>query len=214
MALKKSKTEKILEKDILKVVGFLAVLVVIYWIASTYFQSFNHFEYRGLEFTKEKFDKLLVYHYYYYYNNKEGQPVQYNLYLRNDPRTNNVSVEGKVSFEKPYVYVTFDSSYPSYCSDSTQSAVDLGLFLTQNQITVFNGLMNETEARESGQKHYSCDSLSNSVEVIELKGGNETKVVVNGNCHEIIVGPDCRIQEAEEKFKLETLINAREKALG
>ncbi len=207
---KATKTEKILEKDILKVVGFIAILILIYWIAGAYFKSLSHFNYRGLEFTKERFDKLTVYHYYYYFKNKIGQPVQFNLYLRHDPRTNNVTVEGDpVLFEKAYAYMTFDSSYPNTCNDSTQAVVDLGLFLTQNQIKVFNGLMNETEARITNQTHYSCSNLSPTVEVIELKGGDETKIHVNGNCHQIIIGPDCKVQEAVEKFKLESILNAR-----
>jgi hypothetical protein len=207
---KKSQTEKILEKDLLKIIGFIAVLIVIYWLASTYFQSLNHFNYRGLEFTKERFDKLTVYHYYYYFKNKVGQAIQYNLYLRNDPRTNNVTVEGdKVLFENAYAYITFDSTYPSGCQDSTQAVVDLGLFLSQNQIKVFNGLMNKTEADMTNQSYFTCTTLPDSAEVIELKGGRETKIRAQDNCNEIIIGPDCRVQEAIEKFKLESLINAR-----
>src|SRR3989344_2513598 len=103
---KKLTGERLLERDIIKVLIFFGVLVVLYFIAGMYFRSLNQFTFNGLAFTKEKYGELPVYHYYYYFNDKAGRPVQYNVFLQHDPRTNNISTRGDpVLFEQSQIYI-------------------------------------------------------------------------------------------------------------
>ena len=212
---KKLTGERLLERDIIKVLIFFGVLVVLYFIAGMYFRSLNQFTFNGLAFTKEKYGELPVYHYYYYFNDKAGRPVQYNVFLQHDPRTNNISTRGDpVLFEQSQIYITFGDSYPSSCRGSSAAVFDLTLFLSQNKMAVMTGLTNESTAKASEKEFYSCNKQPSSSEVIEFLGGERTEIVVEDNCHRIYVGPECRMQEAIEKFKIESLINARQRNLG
>lgn len=212
---KEKKQEKLLEKDLMRILLFGAALVVLYFITSYYFKSLNQFDYQGLSFTRERFDKDMLYHYYYYYTKPSGQIIQYNLYLHIDPRTNNVTVQGDpLLLEKPYVYLTYDDSFPDSCQFVGSSVVDLNLFLKQNQITVFSGITNETKALETSQEYISCKSKPDSAEVFEFYAGNETSIVVAGNCHRVYIGPDCGMRDAIEKLKVEIIKQARERALS
>ncbi len=211
---KERKQEKLLERDLVKVILFGVALVVVYFIASYYFKSFNHFEYEGLSFTRERFDKDTLYHYYYYYTNSAGQLIQYNLYLHNDPRTNNVSVSGdRLLLGKRYVYLTYDDTFPNECRYTGSSIVDFNLFLKQNQLTVFSGVTNETNAEETDREYYTCESQPSNAEVFEFSGGNVTEIVIDGNCHRIYIGPDCRVRDAIEKLKVQIIVEARKQNL-
>lgn len=212
---KSSKQERLIEKDLTKILIFGATLIVLYFLASYYFKSFNHFEYEGLRFTRERFDQNTLYHYYYYYTRPSGQIIQYNLYLHIDPRTNNVTVQGDpLLLEKSSVYLTYDDSFPDSCQFIGSSVVDFNLFLKQNQITVFSGITNETKARETDQEHITCEEKPDSAEVFEFYAGNETTVIVSANCHRIYIGSDCGVRDAVEKLKVEIIKQARERAQG
>ncbi len=211
---KERKQEKLLERDLVKVILFGVALVILYFIMSYYFKSFNHFEYEGLSFTRERFDKDTLYHYYYYYTDSAGQLIQYNLYLHNDPRTNNVSIGGDpLLLGKRYVYLTFDDSFPDYCRYTGSSVVDLNLFLKQNQLTVFSGVTNETNAEETNREYITCESQPSSSEVFEFRGGNVTEIFIDDNCHRIYIGPDCAVRDAVEKLKVQIIIEARKNNL-
>lgn len=211
---KERKQERLLERDLVKVILFGVALVVIYFIMSYYFKSLNQFEYEGLSFTRERFDKDTLYHYYYYYTNPAGQLIQYNLYLHNDPRANNVSIRGDpLLLGKKYIYLTYDDSFPNDCRYTGSSVVDLNLFLKQNQLTVFSGVTNETNAEETNREYITCESQPSSSEVFEFWGGNVSEIVINGNCHRVYIGPDCAVRDAIEKLKVQIIAEARKKNL-
>lgn len=204
-----SKAEKQLSKELLVILAFVAFLIVLFIAASLFFRAQNRFTYEGLLFTKESYGELPVFHYYYYFKNTAGQLVQYNLYLQHDPRTNNVTVIGDpVVLTKKAVYVSLDDSYPENCRENLAGLVDLGLFLNENQFTVISSLTNKTRAKEEDKQYITCERKPDA-EVVELKAGNETAIVVDGNCHEILIGPDCQIRPAIEKFKLQIILEAR-----
>jgi len=205
------KTEKKLEHQLLWVVGFVVFLIVLYFAANAFFKYLNGFDYEGMHFTKEKYGDKPVYHHYYYYKQpgSNGGVIQYNLYLLQDPRTNNITFEGdSIFFNRTILYVGIDSSYPEYCRDNSAAVVDMTSFLRGNNFIVEIGLGNKTLAREKGMTHVAC-GINKAWEVVEFIAGNETGVKVNGNCHQIIVGPECRVQDAVEKFKVRAIIDSR-----
>lgn len=215
MPRKKSlKGERLLERDLVRVILFCVALVALYFITSYYFNSLNQFEYEGLQFTRERFDQNTVYHYYYYFTNKAGQLIQYNLYLHNDPRTNNVSISGDpLLLGKSYLYLTYDDSFPESCRYTGSSIVDFNLFLKQNQFTVFSGVMNESNAEATDREYITCENQASSAEVFAFMGGNITEITVDDNCHRIYIGPDCAIRDAIEKIKVQIILEARDRNL-
>ena len=209
------KYENKLERQIVKIIGFLLVLVIIYLVTAAYFKSLNHFTFEGLSFSKERYGGRVVYHYYYFIPVENGKPLQYNLYLKFDPRKNDIPIIGdKVLFQDKKIYVTLDNSYPANCSDNLVGVVDLNQFLNGNQFEVAPAVMNISYAMQNDKRYVTCESGDGTDEIIELFGSNMTAISIDGNCHKIAIGPECRIEEAIEKFKLQAVIGAREAHLG
>src|SRR3989344_265330 len=121
---KKEKREKNLNKGIINrqlmiILLGMGALIIIFLISSAVFQSLNKFEYNGLTFTKEKFGQIPVYHYYYFLKSKQGQLIKYNLYLRIDPRKNNVSVDGEILLKDDRsVYLSINTTGLTQCEYS------------------------------------------------------------------------------------------------
>lgn len=209
----KAKQERIVEKQLLVTGITIFGLFLLYLAVTWYVHSLAQFDYQGLHFTKEKFDKLTVYHYYYYYNSSSGKITQYNLYLQHDPRTNSVPYEGDpLYFDKKTVYIAVDNSYPSTCVDNAASLLDISSFLADNSFNVIVGFMNETYAREVNKTYARCSSKPNS-HVVEFFAGNQTRIFVQGRCIQISIGPECRIREAVEKFKIQAILDAKSTSL-
>lgn len=201
--------EKKIEHQLLWVIGFVVFLVILYFVASALFKYAGGFTYEGMRFNKEKYGDMPVYHTYYFYNDTWRGIVQYNLYLLTDPRKNDIPIGGdKIFFNKTTVSIGLDDSYPENCRDNVAAVVDLTSFLRGNHFIVVTGLVNKTAAREKNLRHIACD-VSENAETIEFLAGNQTRVEISGNCHRIFVGPECRIQDAVEKFKVQAIVDSR-----
>lgn len=201
---KKLTREKRVEKELLWIIGFLAFLVILFFAASAVFRKLNSFEYEGLTFTKERFDKLIVYHHYYYFTNEQGEVIRYDLFIRTDPRNNSVPFEGEtIYFDSKSVYITILADALLECPDSIVSIGDLTSFVRAHGFNVAAGNMNKTEAKLQDQRYMTCERKPEA-EVIQIfgTGTNETKVSVYGNCTSISVGKTCDILDAVEKFKV------------
>jgi hypothetical protein len=97
------------------------------------------FEYEGLTFQKEKFDKLDIYHYSYsLYHDDFKKVVQYNLYLLNDPRKNDIPVYGKIEFPETLksTYLSINMTNLEGCENSTAAVGAFGDFLYGNNVRV------------------------------------------------------------------------------
>ncbi len=208
---RKVSKERKLEKELMYIIGFIVLLVIIFMTASAFFKSLNTIDYEGLTFTKGRVGNLVLYHHYYYYKSKNGNLVQYNLYLRNDPRYNNVSVEGdKVLFNKNVEsYLSVDSLNLEVCPYSILGVGNLAGFLTQNEVIINGGNLDPDAANVTGQEYVTCANHSNR-KVIELKEGDETGIKINGNCYEIIVN-NCDVMQAIERFQIQTILDNKDR---
>ena len=204
---KKTKRERKVEKELLWIFLFVVFLIIVFVVASAVFKSFNNFDYKGLSFTKEKLGNLTFYHYYYYFVNN-NQLTKYNLYLRNDPRTNNVPLEGdNIIFERRKdVYVSLNSTGLQECRFGTLAVASLISFLVDNQIDVKGANLDFWDAGRRRQDWETCETRPENI-VISIFEGNETKINIDGNCHEISVA-NCEILEATERYELESILDA------
>ena len=208
---KRNKKERRLERELLYIFGFLFFLVILFLIASSVFASFNRIEYEGLVFTKESFGQIPVFHHYYYFKAPTGNLIQYNLYVRNDPTTNSVPIEGgTIRFEGRAAYITLDTSYLTECEDSIIAIADLTKYLADNQINVKSGNMDFVEAAVNKQEYVTCENKPYE-NVIQILRGDETKIKVEGQCSTITIGPECNILEAIEKFKIHAYLDAQQR---
>ena len=185
-------------------VGLIVVILLVYYIMN----NINKIEYKGLAFTKEKFGEIIVYHYYYYFTDNENQLIKYNLYLRNDPRENEVPIEGKIELGKK-VYISYDASINS-CDKSALAADSLAKFLVNNQLSVKAGIPDRAEAESKNITYIDCNTNPDDATIL-IKAGNETNIIKEDNCYVISVS-DCNILNAVEKFEVQTILDASVRA--
>jgi hypothetical protein len=206
---KTNKGERKLEKELLGIFGFLAIIVIVFLIASAYFKSLNTFEYQKLTFTKEKLGEIPLFHHTYYIRTASGQIAKYNFYLRNDPRYNNVSISGKSNLLNPgsVVYLSVNSDGLQECRYSQLAVGTISSFLSDNQMKVIAGNLDFWQAGARKDLWATCENKPGN-RVVEILKGNETKVTMENNCYRVQVS-NCQILEAIEKLETQSLIDAR-----
>lgn len=207
---KKTKGEKKIEKELLYIIGFFVFLVVLFFVAKVFFEEMNRIDYNGMTFTKEKYGDLTFYHYGYYFKDQEtGALNKFNLFIRNDPRFNDVPVEGgPIDFSSGEVYVTLNTDRLTECEYSLVGIGGLTNFLAGNGLKITSGNMNSSEAEVQGFEHITCENTPGK-NVIQILRGNETRIDVADGCYTISVGEDCDIVKAVEKLQLEIISESR-----
>ncbi|MEK6908579.1 MAG: hypothetical protein AABX23_00830 [Nanoarchaeota archaeon] len=203
------KKERKLERELLGILGFLAVLVIVFLIASAYFKSLNYFEYEGLTFSKKKIGDIPLFHHTYYIKTQSGAFAQYNFYIRTDPRENNVSLTGKSNLMVPgsVVYISINSEGLQQCRYGALAVGSLSSFISDNQMTVVAGNLDFWQAGSRRDLWATCENRPGN-KVIEILKSNETKVSIEGNCYRIEVA-NCEILEAVEKLETQSIVEAR-----
>ena len=205
----KIKGERKIERELLGILVFLAVLVVVFLIASAYFRSLNYFEYNGLTFSKKKVGTIPLFHHSYYFKTQAGKLIQYNLYLRNDPRYNNVTLIGGPSHllnAESVAYLSINSDGLQSCRYGSLAVASISSFMSDNQMKVIAGNLDFWSAGSNRDKWVTCENQPGN-RVVELLKGNETKVIIDKNCYKIEVA-DCQILEAVEKLEVQSIIGA------
>lgn len=213
---KKSKESSSLGGQVRWVFGVVLGLAITYLVVSSFIKSLNSFEYEGLTFTREKFDQLNLYR--YSYNAivpvtgaaiNVQRPVD--LYLRVDPRQNQVPIGGS-EIELPRdktVYLATLGEGLVGCPYSTVGVASLSGFLTQNGFKVKGATLDEQEAIDNNIQFASCKNNPESP-VIEMKGGPETKITLSERCY-IIEVANCEVIPAVEKFEVQMILDAKER---
>ena len=214
--IKKTKSapkERKIEKELLGVLIFLAVLVVVFVVASSYFKSLNYFEYKGLTFAKERLENIPIFHHSYYLKAPSGGLIQYNLYLRNDPRYSNVTLEGVSNLLAPgaVAYLSVNSDGLQECKYGLLAVATISSFMSDNQMKVIAGNLDFWDAGAKRDKWVTCENQPGN-RVVEILKGNETKVSIERNCYRIEVA-DCQILEAVEKLIVQSIVDARKAPL-
>ncbi len=208
-AKEESKNNK--NRELYWVLGTMAALVLIFLIFYNLFSGISKFDYQGLAFAKEKYGELDVYRHSYTFTDDSGQLIKYNFFLRNDPRKNKIPIEGKIEFNKgEYTYISVDSFGLEECSQSTIAVASLSAFLTNNQVMVKGATPYFLQSEDANVDYAKCGYPEDRF-VIMIEKGNETKIQREGMCYRISTS-NCEVLEAVEKFEVQTLLDARERA--
>ncbi len=195
-------------KQFFGIVITLAALLLLFIGSYLFFQSKKSFVYEGLSFNKEKFGQIPVFHYSYFFKDLEGNQYEYNLYLRNDPRKNAVPMTGEVLYTIGVpVYISINSTGLNKCPQSSIAIADLTSFLSDNLLVVKSGVPDDFIAKELNRTYATCDTHPDNV-VILIKEGTNTIITKKNNCYVIEVA-NCEILPAIEKFKTQSVINAK-----
>jgi hypothetical protein len=203
-----NKKERKLEKELLWIGGFMILLVLVFFGANAYFKGLGKIEHEGLTFSKEKLGEIPIYHYYYYFKGDNQAVFKYNLYLRNDPSTNIVPITGDAIFlDNKRIFLSIDAENLQECQQSILAVADITSFLTDNQFNVASGNPNFFDAGKNNVDWVTCENHKKST-VIVLEKGETTGINIDDNCHTITVS-DCQVLEAVEKYKVQSIIDAK-----
>lgn len=205
------------DKQLMWIFGIMLGIVAVFLVSYSFFQDSKSFDYQGLTFTKEKFGDILFYKYSYSTDKPgiTGSVVdskgmqQVNLLLRDDPRKNLVSVDGKIEYlrREKFVYISINSTGIT-CEKSTIAIANLASFLSQNGFNPEPGVPDEAEAKEMNLTYVTCENRPNNM-VILLQSGNQNSIVRKDNCYTVTIA-DCDIIAPTEKFIVQSIIDAKE----
>ncbi|HVY01941.1 MAG TPA: hypothetical protein VHA12_04225 [Candidatus Nanoarchaeia archaeon] len=197
-----------------KVIWGILLLIVVFFVSFFAFRGLGTIEYKGLTFTKESIGQNLeVYHYYYLYKDKSGQIVQNNIYLRQNPETNEIPVMGDsiTYLPKKFTYVTINASAMEGCKNNAIALSELSAFLVNGGLQVRGAVMvNDTSLTENNATRYVTCKTDKYNSVIQVNYGNESKVDVSGLCSNIQFSTCDDLLPAVEKFIVESIVDAKE----
>lgn len=197
-------------KSSIPFLGWIGILVAVFIVSYFLFQGFGEIEYEGLTFQKERFGSIEVYTYNYMVETETGEIAGRTLYLRNDPRYNDIPVVGEIIYPRGRkVYLSLNSTGLETCDNSSIAIATLVGFIMNNGLEIRAGVPNKTEAKAKNQSYVSCDNYEGSP-VIAVSASDETSIRKGDFfCYKVNIA-DCNIQEAFEKFIVQSLIDARD----
>ncbi len=184
-------------KQAIGVILFVAVLFAIFLGAYFYVKSLDKFEYAGVNWEKIDNSGMKLYHARFPIGTNGS--VFYNLYLRNDPRKNNVSVSVNNYFFFNNVSIAIDDGAGSCYGAAIGNSI-LGQFLGAFNLNIDGAFANETMAKQFNASFANCSSAINKT-VILIQKSNETSIIqdVNPNCYIVNVG-NCENTKTVEKL--------------
>jgi len=199
---RKTKKQDRENKQLLAVLVSIGVVLIITFTIYSLIQSSKSFDYYGVKFEKITYDKLPLYYSKVAVIRDDGSRINYNLYLRNDPRTNKVPVNTDIRFKRGLVYVTTDKGIGS-CEDNSLALVNLGSFLRGIGIKAKGATSDVGIANETGFPLISCNNSSENT-IISLETSEETGIEKKGDCY-ILKVKECNIIYVVEKFMVEII---------
>ncbi|MEK6855455.1 MAG: hypothetical protein AABX73_04500 [Nanoarchaeota archaeon] len=200
---------KIKNKELYWVLGIMLAIVVVFLASYSIFQSLHRFDYEGLTFTKERFGDKVLYHYYYYFPDTTGEVVKYNLYLRNDPRTNNATIEREIFLESERTtYLSINATELAKCPYSSVAISSIASFLSANMIPIRSATSEKELALENNLTYADCETHQDDL-VLILRAGDKTEIERETPTCFFLTASNCEITQVVEKFQVEAIIDAR-----
>ena len=177
----------------------LGVFVFVIIIVALSINSVRHFEYEGLKFNVVKEGELIFYNAVFpiYHRITGKHIVDYNVYLRNDPRKlEDIPFDGEVILKEDAV---INSTKDFNCDGD-------GIIAIGNLVQVLGTFGTEVISDpEAG-----CDAIKGRYVFIKIREGEETSIEQWApTCYNLYVN-DCEILEVTEKFIVELLVKARQ----
>lgn len=182
------------ENKILRNFLFGIVVFIVLVLLLTFFVNYTkNFEYEGVEFDVEKAGEVVFYHTSFPMV-EDGRDINYNIYLRNDPRElRSVDFDGEVNLLEMMV---LDNTEDFVCDG------DGGIAMLNFQQIL--GAFGTTIIKDPNA---TCDSQGRYM-FLKIQPGDETSVVQFGPaCYEININ-NCEILEGTERFLVELLVEA------
>ncbi|MCX8194233.1 MAG: hypothetical protein N3G19_02620 [Candidatus Pacearchaeota archaeon] len=169
----------------------------------------NVFQYHGLTFVRGKQGNLILYATKLaIYRPVQNETFIYTLYLRNDPRVLEKTIESNISSKLTRkAYVSFEAE-PLQCNGSILAAYKIGEFLDASAIYKKGAFANEEIAKNLSKNYENyevknCSDAQGKWSVILFKQSptKESYIHQEGQCY-ILEVADCKMIEISERFIL------------
>jgi len=191
-------TKKVKEREnrqLMWIVGFVILIIVVFVVFYFYFQSPKTFEFAGIEWDYTDYEGVMFYHSMF------GFPQEYNLYLRFDPRENDIPIYTQFKFYDK-VFVSIDSD-AGECQGGNMGNYMLGQFLggIGMGFDVVGASSDAKLANETGVAFANCSTAEEGTTVVLIKKSTSPAIdrKVGTHCYIIEVG-ECENLKAVERF--------------
>ena len=181
-------------------VVFASFLIPYFWVESS-----KVFDYGGAEWAIEEYENLIIYHgRFISFGNTE---LTYNLYLREDPRENDVPVEGELNKFKYGGIVSISPEVDVCRGEASRALFDLSAYLRQGigLEELESATTDKFVSLDEDRRYAVCDNVNDRTLVVVEVG--ESKVVQdddNPYCYTIYI-EDCEDIRSIEKFMSQSL---------
>jgi hypothetical protein len=187
---------------------FVIVGVIFAAVLFSYFavEGTKAFEFVGVDWRVEEYsDQLTMYHARFIALTNEN--LTYNLYLRNDPRTNDVLVNGTLNQFKHGGVISWTPEFDSCRGNAVIAMQDLNSFLASavGLGPIVAGSTDSIVAAENERRYATCKTVLDRTLVILDKG--DARVVQdekNPYCYTIYID-DCDDSSPIDKFIIRTI---------
>lgn len=179
---------------------FAMVLVPYFWI-----ESLKNFNYGGAEWMIEDYDNLKIYH--GIFGALNGANLNYNIFLRGDPRENDVPTEGTFINFKYGGIVSMTPEVDRCRGELSRVMLDLGAFLKQGVGvgSLVSGSTDEFVANKTNRQFARCDNVfDRTLVIIEIGNSSVTQDEDNPYCY-VIKARDCNDMSSVERFIVKTV---------
>jgi len=201
--------KKIVKKENKQVTWFLVLAGVVFasfLIPYFYIESLKSFDFAGIPWKIEALGEQKIYHGRFYA--LSGADLIYNIYLRIDPRENDVFASGTFNLFRYGAYISLSPEVNKCRGEVSRVMVDLGSFLKAG-VGIANlavATNNPDYSNETGLPYIDCSNLHERTIIIIEKGEERSVVQSNENpdCYIITVN-DCNDGAPIEKFMLESI---------
>jgi hypothetical protein len=202
-------SKKIVDRENRQMLWFfiiIAVVIASVLISYFYVQNSKSFEFEGINWVFEDYGDFSYYHGRFL--NLISNEFIYNIYLRNDPRKNDVPTEGTFDKFKYGVVISTSPEFDSCRGDASRVMRDLGAFMREGFGAGPSepGSTDENVAINSERLFARCDNIDNKT-VLVVDVGEKNSVIQdkeNINCYTILV-EDCDDASSAEKFMLKVI---------
>ncbi|MFH1521779.1 MAG: hypothetical protein ABIF18_02360 [archaeon] len=203
-----SEEDKQLKNEDRQLLWFFIIIGIIFaTVLVSYFgaESLKSFEYAGVDWMIEDYENLRIYHGMFIALNNAN--LNYNIFLRGDPRENDVPTEGTFDKFKYGGIISITPEVDRCRGELSRVMLDLGAFLKQGVGVgpLTSGSTDESVANESGRRFAQCGNVHDrALVIIELGASSVTQDRSNPYCY-IIRASDCNDVSSVERFMVKTI---------
>lgn len=202
--------KSVVENETRQLIGFFVVVALVFTaflIPYFYIQGVKSFDYVGVSWFVEDVPAPINEVYHGVFPALNGENYEYNLFLRNDPRTNDVSVSGDFQDFKIGGYISLSPEIDScrrgvggYGMITLSEFLRLGLGIQQ----VLPATSDFDVHNSSGREYVDCNTKARTVVMVEIGEPSVVQSETNPFCYTIRV-KDCNDVAPMEKFMIEVI---------